>query len=67
MPRTAPMIVGEVQNITASQFTINDQGLNYIIEYNSGKNNLINGDHVKIWGDRKLLSRKVIAHTICKI
>jgi hypothetical protein len=67
MPHTAPIIAGKIENVTNNRFTINDGRLNYIIEYNSEVNNLKNGQLVKIWGDRKLLSRKVIAHTICKI
>jgi hypothetical protein len=67
MPHVAPIIAGEVQNINDHQFTINDAGLNYFIEYNSIENNLENGTYVKIWGDRKLFSTKVKAATIIQL
>lgn len=49
MPHKAPLIAGEVENISNNRFTINDGTLHYIIEYNPELNNLKNGERVKIW------------------
>ena len=67
MPHKAPLIAGEVENITNNRFTINDGTLNYIIEYNPKLNNVKNGERVKIWGKGKLFSTHIVATTIIQL
>lgn len=67
MPNKAPIIAGEIHNITSDQFSVNDGKLNYIILFNALKHNLKDGDRVKIWGERKPLSIKVTATAVVKI
>ena len=67
MPHRAPIIAGKIHDINGNQFSINDGRLNYIILYNVQKHNLKDGDRVEIWGERKLLSRKVVAAAVVKM